>query len=82
MLGWWDGVGWCVAHEILVLAQGPLVLGFWGFGLDNFQKCSTHIILLYLDTSGLKKLCHTIPGVPGVSLVSDPPLCMQPQGMT
>ena len=31
-------VGW-VAHEILVSAQGPLVLGFWvwGFGaaLDN-----------------------------------------------
>ena len=28
------GVGW-VAHEILVSAQGPLVLGFWvwGFGV-------------------------------------------------
>ena len=38
----WGGVGWGggVAHEILVSAQGPLVLGFgvWGLGpgLDNF----------------------------------------------
>ena len=40
----WDGVGW-VAYEILVSAQGPLVLslglkglGLWGLGpgLDNF----------------------------------------------
>ena len=25
--------GYMVAHEILVSAQGPLVLGFWVFGL-------------------------------------------------
>ena len=34
----WGGVGWCggvVAHEILVSAKGPLVLGFgvWGLGV-------------------------------------------------
>ena len=29
-MGWWGGV---VAHEILVSAQGPLVLGFWVWGL-------------------------------------------------
>ena len=45
---WWGGgvVGWWVAHEILVSAQGPLVLGFgfsalglWGLGpgLDNYD---------------------------------------------
>ena len=38
------GVGWVVAHEVLVSAQGPLVLGFgvWGLGpgLDNkFLNC-------------------------------------------
>ena len=39
-VGWWGGV---VAHEILVSAQGPLVLGLglWGFGLDN---CCIHIL--------------------------------------
>ena len=26
-------VGWVVAHEILVSAQGPSVLGFWVLGL-------------------------------------------------
>ena len=38
----WGGV---VAHEILVSAQGPLVLGFWvwgfgvwGLGLDNCEE--------------------------------------------
>ena len=30
--GWWGG-GVVVAHEILVSAQGPLVLGFWVWGL-------------------------------------------------
>ena len=40
--GDWGGLGWTgvVAHEILVSAQGPLVLGFWakvlGPGLDNW----------------------------------------------
>ena len=29
------GVGWCVSHEILVSAQGPLVLGFWVFGFGG-----------------------------------------------
>ena len=30
-VGWWGGVVVVVvAYEILVSAQGPLVLGFWG----------------------------------------------------
>ena len=29
----WGGV---VAHEILVSAQGPMVLGFWVFGFLGF----------------------------------------------
>ena len=42
----WCGVGW-MAHEILVSAQGPLVLdfgflalGLWGLGpgLDNYKN--------------------------------------------
>ena len=35
VIGWWGGGGggWVVvAYEILVSAQGPLVLGFWVFG--------------------------------------------------
>ena len=39
-----------VAYEILVSAQGPLVLGFWGLGLrclgpglDNFQSWCAEI---------------------------------------
>ena len=40
---WWGGVGWgvvgwlggVVAHEILVSAQGPLVLGLWVFGFGG-----------------------------------------------
>ena len=40
--GWWGGVVWWVAHEILVSAQGPLFLGFGakglGPGLDNNKK--------------------------------------------
>ena len=34
-VGWWGGgvVVVVVAYEILVSAQGPLVLGFWGLGL-------------------------------------------------
>ena len=30
--GWWWGGGGVVAHEILVSAQGPLVLSFWVLG--------------------------------------------------
>ena len=30
---WWAVVGWYVSHEILVSAQGPLVLAFWVWGL-------------------------------------------------
>ena len=31
---WWCASGYVVvAHEILVSAQGPLVLGFWAWGL-------------------------------------------------
>ena len=44
----WDGVGW-VAYEILVSAQGPLVLGFGakglgpGPGLDNCSHLYIYI---------------------------------------
>ena len=44
-VGWWWWGGGVVAYEILVSAQGPLVLGFWNFGakglgpgLDNISK--------------------------------------------
>ena len=32
MLKTYGVVEWWVAHEILVSAQGPLVLDFWGLG--------------------------------------------------
>ena len=38
--GWWGGVGWVVAHEILVSAQVPLVLtlGLWTLGLRTHSR--------------------------------------------
>ena len=55
------GVGWGgggVAHEILVSAQGPLVLGFWlwglrvwGLGLTKTQKFQGPCTLLFLGQS-------------------------------
>ena len=45
-VGWGGGgdvVGW-VAHEILVSAQGPLVLGFWVFGLRVWGQGLTIIV--------------------------------------
>ena len=49
-MGW--GGGGVVAHEILVSAQGPLVLGFWVLGLSvwglglTIKECQTVPTLL------------------------------------
>ena len=44
----WGGVGCCgvVAYEIIVSAQGPLVLGFWVWGLRVWGQGLTIFFLV------------------------------------
>ena len=54
------GWGWVVAHEILVSAQGPLVLGFGanglGPGLDNILLIGNRALFILLITIRLIKI--------------------------
>ena len=69
-MGWVGGV--VVAHENLVSAQGPLVLGFWlwGFGVWCLGLTILIILNLYLpgcslgdDGSQAGLRCQTLPSV-------------------
>ena len=59
VVGWGGGMGW-VAHEILVSAQGPLVLGLGlrglGPGLDNNNYNSASSSLSYLMKLRLRRI--------------------------
>ena len=66
MMGWWGDVGGVVAHEILVSAQGPLVLGFRAKGLapglDNLILC--FVLLYHVSSTVCKGIKETVPKLP------------------
>ena len=63
---WWCASGYVVvAHEILVSAQGPLVLGFWVWGLRGLGPGLDKSIKKLGKTKGTFRSC--VFGKPGSS---------------
>ena len=67
-------VGGVVAHEILVSAQGPLVLGFWakglGPGLDNFARNCVSSARNEVDNTTIPNHLDLTPEFPPVSTLA------------
>ena len=72
---WWGGV---VAHEILVSAQGPLVLGFWvwglgvrGLGLTKIFDILIHFFHNYLKYTLAKYYVERLTQIIGDTIEQD-----------